>query len=174
MMPRSEPNKPIRRLAPTLVQAALVCLVATTASALTIAQCDRVTHVSHGGESDQTDLGEGRVMWINWWSQEGTSTDITIMECRSGQALRFRAAEANMTRGRTPFDKTDDALEVIALHESGARVFATFDRIARDIEEFQADTESCACAAAYPVLRNGKTPFDLDANTATPFSLARP
>lgn len=181
MMPRPDPHKILRRLTRSLVQAALVCLVATQARSLTLAQCDRVTHISHGGESDQADLGEGRVMWIDWWSQEGTATDITIMECASGAALSFRAAETNMTRGRTPFDKTDQALDVIALHESGARAFATFDRIAtdldriaRDIRQHIATEESCACAALYPEMQNGKTPFDLAASTAPTSFTSKP
>ncbi|MEO1240230.1 MAG: hypothetical protein AAFW64_11455, partial [Pseudomonadota bacterium] len=149
--------------------------------ALTLAQCDRVTHISHGGESDQTDLGAGRVMWIDWWSQEGTAKDVTIMDCASGAALRFRTAETNMTRGRTPFDKTDQALAVIALHESGARVFATFDRMAtdldslvRDMTQFDAKSESCACAALYPDMRNDKDPFDLAASTAPTSFTSKP
>ncbi len=161
------------RLRRVSVQAALTCLLPLPLQALTLAQCDRITHVSHGGESDQTDLGEGRVMYMTWWSQEGTSKDITLMDCASGAALRFRAAETNMTRGRTSFDKVDAALEVIALHESGARAFATFDRIAadlariaRDIELYTSEEESCACAALYPDALNGKRPFDLEANTA--------
>lgn len=181
MMPRPDPRTYQRRLIRSLVQAALVCAIAPSATALTLAQCDRITHISHGGESDQTDLGDGRVMWIDWWSQEGTAEDVTIMECASGDALQFRTAETNMTRGRTPFDKTDAALGIIALHESGARAFATFDRIAadlervaRDIHQHQSTTESCACAALYPDMQNGKTPFDLEASTAPTSFLSKP
>lgn len=180
-MPRHNTHKTLRRLTRSLVQAALVCLAASSATSLTLPQCDRITYISHGGESDQTDLGEGRVMWIDWWSQEGTAKDITIMECATGDALSFRTAETNMTRGRRPFDKTDEALAVIALHESGARAFATFDRIAvdldrvaRDIRQHTATEESCACAALYPEMQNGKTPFDLAANTAPTSFTSKP
>ena len=43
--------------------------------ALDVTQCDRITHVSHGGQDMHRDLGEGRVMWRDWWSQEGTASD---------------------------------------------------------------------------------------------------
>lgn len=135
---------------------------------LTLGQCTRTTHISHGGESDHVDLGDGRVMWIDWWSQEGTAKDITLMDCAEGRALTFRSAETNMTRGRTSFDRTDLAMDVIALHESGARAFATFDRIAADLDKIARDIaqstvaqESCACAALYPDMRGDKAPFDL-------------
>jgi hypothetical protein len=114
------------------------------------------------------DLGEGRVMWRDWWSQEGTATDYTIMDCAPGHALMFRTAETNMG-DRIPFDRTDDALEVIERHEGGARVFATLDRIASDLDTIARnvrqntlENESCACAALYADLRGDKNRFELD------------
>ena len=148
----------------------LLALPALPASAepLTLAQCTRTTHVSHGGESDHADLGEGRVMWTDWWSQEGTATDITLMDCAEGRLLTFRSAETNMTRGRSSFDRTDLAMDVIARHEGGARAFATFERIAADLDKTARDIEiatvpheSCACAALYPEMRGDKAAFVL-------------
>ena len=78
-----------------LVLAAAVGFV-YPAQALSLGDCTRVTHVSHGGQADHVDLGEGRVMWRNWWSQEGSSTDIVIADCEPGQVLMFRTAEENM------------------------------------------------------------------------------
>ncbi len=142
-------------------------LIAGQASALTLADCKRTTHVSHGGEFGHTDLGEGRVMWTDWWSQEGTAKGFALVECASGEMLRFWSAEENMGR-RSAFDRTDDALEVLERHQSGARVFATFERIAADLEFIARDIaittqtdETCACAAAYPALRGEKTEFML-------------
>ena len=130
--------------------------------------CTRTTHISHGGEVDHVDLGEGRVMWLDWWSQEGTAKVITVMDCADGQALKARVAEDNMN-ARLPFDRTQDAMGVIARHESGARVFATLERIAGDLEEFSRDVriekltqETCACAAFYPETRGSKTEFRLE------------
>ncbi|MCK0094903.1 hypothetical protein MWU60_04930 [Yoonia sp. F2084L] len=142
-------------------------LVAGQGQALTLADCKRTTHPSHGGEIRHADLGEGRVMWMDWWSQEGTAKGFSLVECASGQMLRFWSAEENMGR-RSAFDRTDDALEVLERHQSGARVFATFERIAADLEFIARDivittetTENCACAAAYPELRGDKTEFML-------------
>ena len=142
-------------------------LIASQASALTLADCKRTTHPSHGGEIRHTDLGEGRVMWMDWWSQEGTAKGFALVECDSGEMLRFRSAEENMGR-RSVFDRADDAVEVLERHQSGARAFATFERIAADLEFIARDiaitvetNETCACAAAYPALRGEKTEFML-------------
>ena len=146
-----------------------VALCAVDATALTLADCDRTTHISHGGEADHADLGDGRVMWRDWWSQEGTATSIAVVDCAPGAALTFRAQEENMG-ARLPFDRTDKALAVIARHEDGARAFATFERmaadldgIARDITITTLDAEPCACAALYPEARGDKTEFMLEA-----------
>ena len=142
-------------------------LIASQGHALTLADCKRTTHPSHGGEIRHTDLGEGRVMWMDWWSQEGTAKGFSLVECESGEMLRFRSAEENMGR-RSAFDRTDEAREVLERHQSGARVFATFERIAADLEFIARDiaittetTENCACAATYPELRGDKTEFML-------------
>jgi len=142
-------------------------LIASQASALTLADCKRTTHPSHGGEIRHTDLGQGRVMWMDWWSQEGTAKGFALVECASGEMLRLRSAEENMGR-RSAFDRTDEALEVLERHQSGTRAFATFKRIAADLEFIARDiaitvetTENCACAAAYPTLRGEKTKFML-------------
>ncbi|MEL6684341.1 MAG: hypothetical protein AAFN63_05135 [Pseudomonadota bacterium] len=135
--------------------------------ALTFAECERTTHPSHGGEIRHMDLGEGRVMWLDWWSMEGTAKGFSLVECASGEMLKFRTAEENMGR-RSAFDRTDDAIEVLERHQSGARIFATFERIAADLEFIARDiaittetNENCACAAAYPALRGDKTEFKL-------------
>ncbi|MCV3272458.1 hypothetical protein [Roseobacter sinensis] len=142
-------------------------LVSTPLHALSVEDCTRVTHISHGGEADHIDLGEGRVMWRDWWSQEGSATDITVMDCGPGAALTFRAAEENMN-ARFPFNRVEDALKVIATHESGARVFATLERMAEELKAFTRDVrietrhgETCACAAFYPETRGDKTEFVL-------------
>ncbi|WP_245834167.1 hypothetical protein [Yoonia maricola] len=141
--------------------------MATQANALTLADCKRTTHPSHGGEIRHMDLGEGRVMWMDWWSQEGTAKGFSLVECASGETLRFRSAEENMGR-RSAFDRTDDAIEVLDRHQAGSRIFATFERIANDLEFIARDiaittetVETCACAAAYPALRGEKTEFML-------------
>ena len=136
-------------------------------SAVTLTDCDRTTHISHGGEADHMDLGEGRVMWRDWWSQEGTSTSFTLVDCAPGTALKFRSQEENMS-ARWPFDRTKKALAIIERHEAEARTFATFDRMAADLDGIAKDielttlaAEPCACAALYPDARGDKTEFML-------------
>jgi hypothetical protein len=136
------------------------------AQALTLPDCTRTTHISHGGEADHRDLGEGRVMWRDWWSQEGTATGFKLVDCAPGHALMFRTAEENMGP-RLPFDRTDKALKVVDRHESGSRAFATFERMAADLEKIARDieivtlqSEPCACAALYPQARGDKTAYE--------------
>ena len=107
----------MRRLA---IISAAATLIATEGTALTLADCKRVTHPSHGGEIRHMDLGEGRVVWLDWWSQEGSAKGFSLVECETGEALRFRTAETNMGR-RSDFDRTDDAIVVLERHQSGAR-----------------------------------------------------
>ena len=151
----------------TYLAAAALTALAGGAEALSLAQCDRTTHVSHGGEDMHADLGEGRVMWRDWWSQEGTATDYVIVDCAPGAALRFRTAEDNMGT-RAPFDRTEAALRIVDVHEGGARVFATLDRMAADLRKEARDVtltrlekEPCACAAAYGEMRGDKMAFVL-------------
>ncbi|MEM9843859.1 MAG: hypothetical protein AAF965_03610 [Pseudomonadota bacterium] len=147
--------------------ALFVMVLASSAQAeTTLASCTRTTHVSHGGQDLHEDLGEGRVMWREWWSQEGTATDYVIADCGPGTGLRFRTAEENMG-SRPPFDRTDAALKVIASHQRGARVFATLDRIAedlhrtaRDVSLYDLTREPCACAALYGTLRGARPAYD--------------
>ena len=145
----------------------LVAVLAAPVQALTLGDCTRVTHISHGGEADHVDLGEGRVMWRDWWSQEGSSTDFQIVDCAPERVLSFRTAEANMNAG-PPFDRTDDAIEIVTRHETGARAFATLERMAEDLKKAAWDVtittdthETCACAALYPALRGDKEEFRL-------------
>lgn len=146
-----------------------LALVPGAASAVTLPECTRTTHVSHGGEADHRDLGGGRVMWRDWWSQEGTATSFSIVDCAPAKALTFRTAEENMGR-RLPFDRTRKATRIVERHESGSRIFATLQRIAddlegtaRDVEVSMLTAEPCACAAAYPEAWTGKDRFVLEA-----------
>ncbi|MEO0568437.1 MAG: hypothetical protein AAF066_11945 [Pseudomonadota bacterium] len=145
----------------------LAILASGAAQALDLNQCDRVTVAVHGGEDMHRDLGEGRVIWRNWWSNEGTASDFMIVDCMEGRGLSFRTAEERMT-DRGPFDRTDAALKIVELHQKGDRIFATFERMAKDLAKSARDikivtltSETCACAAIYPELRGEKVPFEL-------------
>lgn len=150
-----------------LICLAVLSVTAPVALALPLAQCTRITHVSHGGQAGHRDMGEGRVAWLDWWSQEGSAHDIIIVECASGAALRARTAEENMS-SRAPFHRTERAVEIIDDAHQGARVFATLEKIAaaldktaKDIALITLPTETCACAALYPDLRGDKPAFAL-------------
>ena len=154
----------MRRLA---IISAAATLIATEGAALALSDCRRITHPSHGGEYGHRDLGEGRVMWVDWWTQEGSFKGFSLVDCAPGEMLRFRSAEENIGP-RPAFDRTDDARAVLDRHQSGDRVFATFERIAADLEFIARGIaittltdETCACAAAYPELRGAKTEFKL-------------
>ena len=154
----------MRRLA--IISAAMT-LIATEGTALSLSDCRRITHVSHGGEYGHRDLGEGRVMWVDWWTQEGSFKGFSLVDCEPGQMLRLRSAEENIGP-RPAFDRTVEVREVLDRHQSGDRVFATFERIAADLEFIARGVEivtladeTCACAAAYPELRGAKTEFKL-------------
>lgn len=150
----------------TYLGAGLLALMAGQAQATVLAHCERITHVAHGGQSGHSDLGEGRVIWLDWWNQEGIAEDLVLVECASGDALRFRTVEENMNR-RLPLRKTDEAMRIVATEHKAARVFATLPRIAaavegvaRDVTLFSlASHETCACSALYPELRGDKLPF---------------
>lgn len=152
----------IRALALLAVSAAPVL-----AEPIALEACTRTTHVSHGGEALHRDMGEGRVAWIDWWSQEGSAVDIVLMDCAPGDALRFRTAEENMS-ARPPINKTERAWAIVEREHAGARVFATLERIAtavaphaRDVKITRLSEETCACAALYPAQRGNKQSFEL-------------
>ncbi len=147
----------------TLILAAL----AAPASALTLAECRAITHISHGGVAGHVDYGAGRVGWVNWWSQEGVFTDLTVADCRTGEFLRTRVREDNIS-ARAPFDRRDAVREIIETEMAGAPALFSFARLrdaihpkGKDIELAVLETEPCACAAAYPELRGSRTPYEV-------------
>lgn len=149
----------------TYTCALALVLGGTDASALTLGQCTRVTHPTHGGEDMHRDLGDGRVLWRDSWSNEGTATTYKIADCGAGRLLSFRTAENNMSDG-TPFDRTTAALDIVDRHERGARVFATFERMAADLDGTARrvavgalQSEPCACAVLYADLRGDWNAF---------------
>ena len=87
-------------------------IVASPAAALTLADCERTTHISHAGEAGHRDFGAGRVGYGEWWSQEGTYLDLVVADCKTDAMLRTRVQEERIS-ARAPFDRTDDAVAVI-------------------------------------------------------------
>lgn len=142
-------------------------LLAGPASALTLADCRAITHVSHGGVAGHVDYGAGRVGWVNWWSQEGVFTDLTVADCRTGEFLKTRVREDNIS-ARAPFDRREAVREIIETEMAGAPALFSFARLrdaihpkGKDIELAVLENEPCACAAAYPDLRGSRTPYEV-------------
>ena len=152
-----------------LARALLVAALVTAGgqgSALTLEQCARTTHPSHGGEAGHRDVGGGRVAYAEWWSQEGVYLDFIVADCSTGQALRVRAREERIS-ARPPFDRRQKVRKILETEFSGAPAFFNFDRLAkalhptgRDIAIATLAVEPCACAAAYPDLTGDRTPFE--------------
>lgn len=140
--------------------------MATAPALAAVEACDRVTHASHGGASDHRDFGMGKVMWVDWWAQEGVFKDVWLADCRTGTAMSLRTSEERMG-ARHVVDRTDWVIQEIARQAQAAPAFFTIDRVAQLVEKNGVDLtvamyaqEFCACAAAYPELRAGKTAFE--------------
>ena len=145
-----------------------IAALATPAAALTLAECDRTTHISHAGESDHRDLGAGRVVYVEWWSQEGVYDDAVLVNCETATALTTRVREARIS-DRAEFDVSRKALGLIEVELTASPALFSFDRLAQNLKGTGRDTkittlmeEPCACAALYPDLRGDMTPFERD------------
>ena len=150
-----------------IISTALALAVSATPAVAAIEACDQVTHASHGGVSDHRDVGRGKVMWVDWWAQEGVSKDVWLADCRSGIAMSLRTWEERMG-DRLVIDRTDSVLDTITHQAETAPAFFTIDRIAPLVRDQGADLliarygeETCGCHAAYPDLRGAKTPFEV-------------
>ncbi len=152
-----------------MIRLALVLIgLAAPANALTLADCDRTTHISHGGETGHRDLGHGRVAYAEWWSQEGVYLDLIIADCGTGQALSTRTREERITE-RPPFDRTEKALAIIEDHLAASPALFSLPRLAKALERTGKDIEiaamtddPCACAALYPGLGGARAPYEAD------------
>ncbi len=148
---------------------AIIALLASAggASALTLAECDRTTHISHAGETAHVDYGAGRIGYAEWWSQEGVYRDLYVVDCETGAFLRTRTEEDRIS-DRLAFDRTSKVVGLIEVEMTSAHELFSFERLAerldtvgRDIEIATLTTEPCGCAALYPELRGEKTAFEL-------------
>ncbi len=151
-----------------MIRTALLLLATTgPAVALDLAECTRITHVSHGGEARHQDIGQGWVSWIEWWSQEGVYTDLHVADCQAQRVVVSRLREEYI-RDRQ-FDRRDDGLEVFDRHLRRSPAFYSLNDLAEELARISPDTrledqtkESCACAAAYPDARGALEQFALN------------
>lgn len=147
------------------VLSAIVVVAGGTAHGLTLDDCARTTHPSHGGEARHIDIGGGRVAYVEWWSQEGVYHDHIIADCASGETLSVRAHEERISE-RLPFDRRAKVEAILNTAFSAAPAFFNFEQLAsalhptgKDIRIQVRTLQPCACAAAYPDLTGYELPF---------------
>lgn len=136
-----------------------------SAGALDLPACERAIAV-HGGEKMHRDAGAGRVVYAEWWSNEGVYHDVIVADCASGAFLKTRTQEERI-KDRLPFDRTGKAMGIIDRELTASPSLFSFDRLAdvldgtgRDIEIADLASEPCACAVLYPELRGPRTQFE--------------
>lgn len=141
--------------------------VAAPATALDLADCERLTHPSHGGEEAHRDFGAARVGWEDWWSQEGVYRDLVVADCKAGTYLKTRTHEERIG-ARLPFERTEKARQIIDTELAASPSLFSFQRLAdalhptgRDIEIAALEAEPCACAVLYPEHRGERTPYEV-------------
>ena len=149
-----------------IAASAVAVVLGAPGHALTLQECDRTTHISHGGDSDHVDYGEGKVGWIGWWAQEGVFKEVWVADCATGRALSLRTWEERIS-DRYIVDRTDAARAVLADWAETGSAFFTLDWMADKVAKSGRDlmiktytTEFCGCAAAYPALRGDKTLYE--------------
>lgn len=144
----------------------MLFLSAVPAAALDLAHCDRTTHISHGGERGHRDIGAGRVMYQEWWAQEGIFVDVVVADCATGKALTTRLVEERI-KDRPPFDRLEKGLRLLDQHLTISPALFHLDWLARALDGTGRDTEiamlraePCACAALYPEVRGAWPAFE--------------
>ena len=149
---------------------ALISILALSATQAFAAldECNRVTAASHGGERAYQDMGRGKVLWVEWWSQEGVYDTVWLADCRTGIALDLRTHEERITDRVIP-DQTEHVLETVRRQAETAPAFFTIERVAqlirrdgRGLHIQQYSDEFCGCAQAYPEMRGDKEPFGFE------------
>ncbi|MEM1387283.1 MAG: hypothetical protein AAF748_05745 [Pseudomonadota bacterium] len=148
--------------------AALVAVLLPFAAAadLSLAACDRTTHISHGGETAHRDIGGGRVLYLNWWAQEGVYTDVVVADCAAGNRLIARLKEERI-KPRPPFDRVEKGLAVLDAHLTISPALFSLEWVARALDGTGRDiaisalpSEPCACAVLYPEMRGDWAAFE--------------
>ena len=155
-------------MAVVIAIAVAIFVAVSQGQALTLTECERTTHISHGGERGHRDLGNARVLYAEWWSQEGVYLDLVIADCAVGRALTTRTREEWIS-ARPPFDRTKKALGIIEAELTAAPALFSLERLAtalhptgRDIEIAEFTADPCACAALYPEHTGDRQAFELD------------
>jgi hypothetical protein len=134
---------------------------------LDLEQCPRVTTPSYGGEARHAAMGSDWVSWIEWWSQEGTYTDLKVADCGEHLILTARLREEGIKDRR--FDRRTAGMAAFERFAGRAPAFYDMDdlvaamaRLAEDVRVETMVAEVCACAALHPDARGGLDAFALE------------
>ncbi|WP_281972816.1 hypothetical protein [Ruegeria faecimaris] len=140
--------------------------------AFPITECDGLPLLSHHWiATEHQVIGDGVVAFYEaggLCDEELGCTESTFLKisaCETGQTLNV-VTQLNREYDNTLLDRTDEASETLQkLAKGGAShswdsVKKTFDQKAFDVSEITETNENCACAAAFPELRNGKEKFE--------------
>lgn len=148
----------------------ILALSASSALAVPIQDCDRLTLAHHAGSSSHQDLGNQNVVWIDWWyflGREYSGQSVELADCSTGVRLRMLTGYFVEIWGGVQVNRTDEMFKALVHHARTSPATFTVDRMASlfgskgvPTSVAQYDTESCACHAAYPELRGAKEPYE--------------
>ncbi|MEM6658724.1 MAG: hypothetical protein AAF625_11595 [Pseudomonadota bacterium] len=141
-------------------------------SAFPLSQCNGFASPDyHFSESGHQIVGEGVVAFnyggVFCWDETGCteSESLILSACRTGQTLTI-VTQLNRELDDTLLDRRDEAEQTMGrmADDSSSRTWdsvkRTFVNKAFKVDETTESAENCACAAAFPELRNGKEKFE--------------
>lgn len=147
-------------------------ILPASAIAMGIEACQALPIMSHHViETNHRVIGNGVVSFsevgVICTDETGcTNSEFVLLSaCETGKTLRVVARLEREFDG-TQLDRADEANQVLRKltdpdeSYSWGSVKATFERRAFQVEEYTESKENCACAAAFPELRNGKGKFE--------------
>lgn len=148
-------------------------LIPLTAQSLTFSDCEGESVVAHHWiEGGHRVIGPGVVSYEESGSQCFddqlgcvSSTTKIVTACLSGKALQVEVS-ADRERTKTKFDRGDEANQLVQALMDAEQGFSlhdirtAFELRGFDVSEYVQKQENCACAAAFPALRNGKEKFE--------------
>jgi hypothetical protein len=144
-----------------------LALVSAPAAALELEQCRRITTPSYGGEARHAAMAGDWVAWIEWWSQEGTYTDLKVADCGDHRLMTARLREENIKDRR--FDRRPQGMAAFETYAGRAEAFYDLDELAAEMgrvaEDVRVETmvaEVCACASLHPDAAGGLDAFALE------------
>ncbi|MES0861764.1 hypothetical protein ABLN87_05355 [Ruegeria sp. SCPT10] len=154
-----------------ILQISLLAFLPQTGFAVQLNDCARLFDGHHFGETGHQVVGDGVVAFnhggLFCWDETGcTETESLIVSaCQTGQTLTI-ATQLNRELDNTLLDRRDEAERTLRLlvNDKASRTWVslkrTFVNKAFRVDETMETAENCACAAAFPELRNGKQKFE--------------